>query len=71
MDEMKINSKFMKNLIAKLIKRVIKKKTGCEADIYLNGLNVTITDGTAHIHLSVDAEVNNDELTKVLRTVGL
>lgn len=68
---MKVNSKFMKNLIAKLIKRVVKKKTGCEADICLNGLNVTVTDGTAHIHLSVDAEVNKDELTKVLRAVGL
>lgn len=71
MDEVKVSSKFTKNLISKLVKRVIKKKIGCEVDVCLNGLIVTVTEGTAHIHLSVDAEVNKDELTKILGVIGL
>ncbi len=71
MDEMKISSKFMRNLIAKLVKRTVKKKVGYEVDIQLNELTATVTDGTAHVHLSVDAELNKDELTKILGTIGL
>lgn len=36
MDEMKIGSKFMKTLVAKLVKRTVKKKTGYDVDIQLN-----------------------------------
>lgn len=71
MDEMKIGSKLMKNLIAKLVKRAVKKKVGYEVDIQLNEMTAAVTDGTAHIHLSVDAEMGKDELTKILKTVGL
>ena len=71
MDEMKISSKFMRNLVAKLVKRAVKKKVGYEVDIQLNELTATVTDGTAHIHLNIDAELNKDELTKILGMVGL
>ena len=53
MDEMKINSKFLKNLIAKFVKREVKKKAGYEVDIQLNEFTATVTDGTAHVHLNV------------------
>ena len=62
MDEMKINSAFTKNLIAKFVKSVLKKKLGCEIDIQLNGLTAAITDGTAHVHLDVDAELSKGTL---------
>lgn len=71
MDEMKISSKFMRNLIAKLVKKTVKKKVGYEMDIQLNEFTATVTDGTAHVHLSVDAELNKDELTKILGAIGL
>lgn len=71
MDEMKISSKFMRNLVAKLVKRAVKKKVGYEVDIQLNELTANITDGTAHIHLNVDAELGKDELTKFLVAIGL
>lgn len=71
MDEMKISSQFMRNLVAKLVKKAVKKKVGYEVDIKLNELTATITDGTAHVHLSVDAELNKDELTKILKNIGL
>ena len=71
MDEMKINSKFMRNMVAKLVKKTVKKKVGYEVDIQLNEFTATVTDGTAHVHLSVDAELNKDELTKILGKIGL
>ena len=71
MDEMKINSKFLRNLIARFVKRSVKKKTGYEMDIQLNEFTATITDGTAHVHLNVDAELGKDELAKLLAAIGL
>ncbi len=71
MDEMKIGSKFMKTLVAKLVKRTVKKKTGYDVDIQLNEFTASVTDGTARVHLSVDAELNKDELTKILSAIGL
>lgn len=70
MDEMKINSAFMKNVIGKFAKTLLKKKLDCEADIQLNGLTVTITDGTIHVHLDVDAELNKEEFLRILKKVS-
>ena len=47
-----------------LVKREVKKKAGYEVDIQLNEFTATVTDGTAHVHLNVDAELGKDELTK-------
>ena len=71
MDEMKIVSKFTTNMISKLVKKVLRKKTGYNIDIRLNGITASINDGRTHIHLDVDAELEKDELTKILKSVGL
>lgn len=71
MDEMKISSNFMRNLVAKMVKKAVKKKAGYDMDIQLNELTATVTDGTAHVHLSMDAELEMDELTRILGTIGL
>lgn len=71
MDEMRISSKFMKNLVAKLVKRAVKKKAGYDVNIQLNELTANVIDGKAHVHLSVDADLNQDELTKILGTIGI
>ena len=71
MDEMKIVSKFTTNMISKLVKKVLRKKTGYNIDIQLNGITASINDGRTHIHLDVDAELEKDELTKILKSVGL
>lgn len=71
MDEMKIVSKFTTNMISKLVKKVLRKKTGYNIDIRLNGITAGINDGRTHIHLDVDAELEKDELTKILKSVGL
>ena len=71
MDEMKIGSNFMKRIIAKLIKKLIRHQLGYEMDILLNELDAHFVDGKAHVHLNVDAEMSKDELIKIIGTVGL
>lgn len=71
MDEMKIVSKFTRGIISKILKTVIHKKTGYEVDIRLNEVTATISDGKTHLHLDVDAEIDKDELMKILKSIGL
>lgn len=71
MDEMKIVSKFTTNVISKLLKMVLRKKLGYNVDIQLNEIKTTINEGKTHVHLDVDAELDKDELTKILKNIGL
>ena len=71
MDEMKITSAFTRNIVSKLIRGVIKKKTGYDIDIRLSDFSTTIIDGKTHVHLDVDAELEKSELIKILKTIGL
>lgn len=71
MDEMKIVSKFTTNVISKLVKMVLQKKLGYDVDIQLNEIKTTITDGKTHVHLDVDAELDKEELLKILKNIGL
>lgn len=71
MDEMKIVSKFTRGIISKAVRMIVHKKTGYDIDIQLNNVAVAIVDGKAHLHLDVDAELDKDELAKVLKSIGL
>ena len=71
MDEMKIASAFTRNIVSRLIRMVLRKKTGYDIDIRLSEFTITVIDGNAHIHLDVDAELKKDELIKILKTIGL
>lgn len=71
MDELKLNlsSKFMRGIVTKLIAKAIYKKTGYKIDVELNSINVEVVDGKAHIHADVDAEIDNNELMKIISTI--
>lgn len=71
MDEMKIVSKFTRGIVSKILKTVIHKKTGYDVDIQLNEITTTISDGKTHLHLDLDAELNKEELMKILKSIGL
>lgn len=71
MDEMKIGSKFTTGIISKLAALAIRKKFGYDIKLNLNEVNATVVDGKTHIHLDVDAELKKDELTKILKNIGL
>lgn len=71
MDEMKIGSKFTTGIISKLVSMIIRKKFGYEVGLKLNEVNATVIDGKTHVHLDVDAELDKEELTKILTSIGL
>lgn len=68
---MKIVSDFMRGTISKIVKIVLRKKTGYDIDIRLNDVKVTVNDGKSHIHLDLDAELEKSELMKILKDIGL
>ena len=68
---MKIVSKFTRGIVSKVLKMVVHKKTGYNVDIQLNEITTKINDGKTHLHLDVDAELEKDELIKILKSIGL
>ena len=73
MDEMKLrlSTKFMRGIVAKMMSKAIFKKFGCEVNIQINEIEVTTHDGKVYIHANVDGEVSNDEFKKIIKTIGM
>lgn len=71
MDEMKLklSTKFMRNLVAKLLSKMIYQKTGCRVDIQLNELNISVIDGDAYVSTSVEARLNSHEFTRIMKAI--
>lgn len=68
-DEMKLklSTKIMKGLIAKLIVRVIRNKIGCNVDIQLNALDIELlNNGQIKLHTDVDVSMDKTELMDIL-----
>lgn len=71
MDELNIKTKFMRNMLSKILETVLRKKTGYKVKIQLNAIQVSITEEKARIHVDVDGEMNVDEFKKISRIIGL
>lgn len=73
MDELKLklSTKIMRGIIAKLLSKLISKKVGCKVYIQLNELEAETRDGRVHFHANVDAQVNTDDLAKIIENVNL
>lgn len=69
MDHMVIRTKFMKNLIAKIMRRTLRKKLGYEMEFDISDLEVTFDDGTgkAVVHLNANATMDKEELKKLIK----
>ena len=73
MDEMKLilRTKFMRNVVAKIIAKIVYKKTGYKVNIQLNELDINVIDGEAYISTSVEAKLSSDEFIKIMKSVDL
>lgn len=67
--KIKLSTKLMKDLLTKIVRKMIKKKYGCDVCIHLNDLNIELTDGRAYVHLNVDADMNQYDLMKVMNSI--
>lgn len=73
MDEMKLRltTKFMRNIVSKLLAKLIFKKTGYKIDIQLNDLDLNFVDGETKINANVELNLDSKEFTKIIKTIGL
>lgn len=73
MDEMKVklSTRFMRNLVSKLIAKAIQKKYGYKVDIQLNELDISVVDGDAKISTNVEVKINNKEFMNIIKKAGL
>lgn len=66
-----LSNDFVGGAVAKLLSKFIQKKTGYKINIQFNDLNVEVVDGKAHLHVNADAEMDNNELIKVFKVIGV
>ncbi len=73
MDELKLSlsTKFMKGIVAKLIARAVRKKVGCNVNVWVNEVRFKHDGNRVYIHADVDADMNNSELMKLMKEVEL
>lgn len=73
MDEMKVklSTKFMRGIVAKLIARTIYKKCGYKVDIQLNDLDISVIDGETSVNTNVEIKLSSSEFMKIVKSVGL
>ena len=68
MDEINIRTGFFQTIIAKIIKRTIKQKTGFSPEFQFNDpIQVNFDGSKAKVHLNLDIELGKDDLQKILK----
>ncbi len=68
---MKIESKFMRGLASRFVRKAVRDKTGLDVDIQLNGFRTTVLDEKTHVHLDVDLELTKEQLNALTKCIGL
>lgn len=69
--KLKLSTKFMRGMVANLISKALNKKLGYNIDILLNEIEVKNENGKILIHVDADAEVENGEFVKILKSIGM
>ena len=69
--KLKLSTKFMRGMVANLISKALNKKLGYNIDILLNEIEVKNENGKMLIHVDADAEVDNGEFVKILKSIGM
>ena len=69
MDEMKLklSTFFMRDAASKIISKTAKNKLGYDVDVKLNGFDIETIDGKAHVHINLDAEMNMEDIKKLIK----
>ena len=69
--KLKLSTRFMKSIITNLISKFLLKKYGYNIDILINEIEIESENGKIHIHADVEADVDNDEFLKIVKTIGM
>ena len=70
MDERRIGSKYLQGIISKIIKSVIRKRLGVEADVQFNDpITVSFDGENANVHVNLNATLSRNDLDKLLKDI--
>ena len=69
--KLKLSTKFMRSMVANLISKALYKKMGYDINILLNEIEVKNENGKILLHVNADAEVDNVEFVKILKSIGM
>ena len=65
MDVFKITSKVVRDVLNGFLTKIIKKKYGYDIDIQINDLDLRVVNGKVLLQLDANAEMSQDEFTKI------
>jgi hypothetical protein len=73
MDEMriKLSTKFMRGIFAKLLSKAIQMKTGCKVDIQIHEFDFWSISGDTTIKTNVEVKLKSEEFNKILKSIDL
>ena len=66
----KLSTKFMKGIVAKIITRKVYKKFGYKIDIQLNDVQIDMINGDIKLHIDVDGKMNKTEFDRLMETIN-
>lgn len=66
---LKISTKFMKGIVAKIISKKAYKKFGYKIDIQLNDVQIDMTNGNVRLHIDADAKMNRTEFERLMENI--
>ena len=65
MDIFKITSKVVKDILNGFLTKIIKRKWGYDIDIQINDLDLRTVNGKVLLQLNANAEMTQDEFTRI------
>ncbi len=66
---MRIANGLTRNAISKLVTAILRKKTEYDVEILINEMNVSLSDGRAHVHMNVYGDISQEDLAKVIKKI--
>lgn len=73
MDELriKLTTKFMRGIFAKLLTKAIQAKTGCKVDIQIHEFDFWSMSGDTTIKTNVEIKLKSEEFNKILNSINV
>lgn len=67
----KLSTKFMRNIVSKLVAKAIQKKLGCKVKLQINELDIKVIDGETDVKASVEFKMDSQEFMKIMESIGM
>lgn len=67
---LKLSTKFMKGIVAKIISKKVYKKLGYKIDIQLNDVQIDTINGDVRLHVDVDTKMGRTEFERLMEELG-